>query len=307
MKALAEMDIPGYLQRMVASYFTDRILKYDTETGPEEYKITGGVPQGSVLGPLLWNIMYDGLLRLKMPTAVKFVAYADDVAVVIVGKRLEEISFIFDTPFERIRMYRLSALRVASAFRTVSEDAVCVIAGMLPIKVLSEERRALYQQKGATILKPEELRKQERRNSIQRLQILWDNTTKGRWTYHLIRQVDAWVNRDHGEVNYYLTQMISGHGCFRAYLHRFKHEVSSECSYCSGVSEDAEHVFFACPRFQTSRSNWESTVHEKLRPESLIKVMLSFKAASEATSSLATEILQELRRIERRRAMNKNM
>ena len=174
--------------------------------------------------------------------------------------------------------YRLSALRVASAFRTVSEDAVCIIAGMLSIEVLSEERRALYQQKGATIPKPEELRKQERRNSIQRWQILWDNTTKGRWTYRLIRQVDAWVNRDHGEVNYYLTQMISGHGCFRAYLHRFKHDVSPEYSYCSGVSEDAEHVFFACPRFQASRSNWESTVHEKLRPESLIKVMLSSKA-----------------------------
>ncbi|KMQ81805.1 reverse, partial [Lasius niger] len=30
MEALERMDIPGYLRKMVASYFTDRVLKYDT-------------------------------------------------------------------------------------------------------------------------------------------------------------------------------------------------------------------------------------------------------------------------------------
>ncbi|XP_046681618.1 uncharacterized protein LOC124368376 [Homalodisca vitripennis] len=44
-------------------------------------------------------------------------------------------------------IYRLSALRVSSAFRTVSEEAACVIAGMLPVRVLAEERRALYQRR----------------------------------------------------------------------------------------------------------------------------------------------------------------
>lgn len=36
----------------------------------------------TVLGPTLWNLLYDGLLRTRLPIGVKFLAYADDVALV---------------------------------------------------------------------------------------------------------------------------------------------------------------------------------------------------------------------------------
>ncbi|GBO99081.1 Probable RNA-directed DNA polymerase from transposon X-element [Eumeta japonica] len=49
MQALRGKNVPEYLCRIVASYFTSRVLKYDTKNGPKEYDITVGVPQALFL------------------------------------------------------------------------------------------------------------------------------------------------------------------------------------------------------------------------------------------------------------------
>lgn len=43
--------------------------------------VTCGVPQGSILGPDLWNLLYNSLLDIHLPQEVELVAFADDVAV----------------------------------------------------------------------------------------------------------------------------------------------------------------------------------------------------------------------------------
>ncbi|XP_062542083.1 uncharacterized protein LOC134210074 [Armigeres subalbatus] len=47
--------------------------------------------------------------------------------------------------------------------------------------------------------------------SAFRLMSITDN---GRWTHRLIPNLSTWMNRKHGEVNFHLTQFLSGHGCF---------------------------------------------------------------------------------------------
>ncbi|GBP51463.1 Putative 115 kDa protein in type-1 retrotransposable element R1DM [Eumeta japonica] len=203
-------------------------------------------------------------------------------------------------------IYRMSALRVASAFRTVSEEAVCVISGTLPLRVLAKERRNLYHRKTTTTLSAEELRIEERQKSIARWQRQWDAAEKGRWTHYLIPRIDVWLNRSHGEVNFYLTQMLSGHGCFREYLHRFKHDNSPECPSCPGVIENAKHVFFECPRFYPQRDQLENVLQQSIQPETIVEAMLSSKASWNAINTFATEVLIDLRSIERKRASDNN-
>ncbi|KAH8335102.1 hypothetical protein KR074_007232, partial [Drosophila pseudoananassae] len=71
-------------------YVSDRTIRYETTSGIREHAASCGVPQGSVLGPALWNVMYDGVLRLDLPERTHLVGFADDIAVAAVAKTIQE-------------------------------------------------------------------------------------------------------------------------------------------------------------------------------------------------------------------------
>ncbi|CAB0042922.1 unnamed protein product [Trichogramma brassicae] len=86
LSALEKMGVPPYLRRIIASYFSDRVLEYSTDDSVETYSVTASVPQGSVFGTILWNAMYNKILGLRLPRTVSIVGFADNIALTIVDK-----------------------------------------------------------------------------------------------------------------------------------------------------------------------------------------------------------------------------
>lgn len=204
---------------------------------------------------------------------------------------------------------RLISIRVASAYRTISLEAVCVIAGTMPICITLTEDNKCYEKKRRDCQTTKAIRTQLRDESLKQWQQEWDSTDKGRWTHRLIPNITTWVQRKHGEVNFHLTQFLSGHGCFRKYLHRFGLTVSPFCTTCEREEETAEHVLFDCPRFEQERGELTTVSRAEINAENIISEMCRdeevWKAADNAIAKIMTR-LQNAWRDDQRRQPDEN-
>lgn len=387
--------VSAHLRRIVGSYLTDRWIITQNEEGRERMRVTCGVPQGSVLGPTLWNVLYDGVLRLEMPEGVTLIAYADDLALVAVAKWKEEVKEKIETsiwrvnewmeqeglkiapekteailligrrrmdPLEldvmgariettstikylgvtldrgmtfaphvkevaaraaktasalarlmpnkggprsskrrilgsvthsimlyaspvlrqpmkkaRIRQYyaqvqRRMAVRICSAYRTVSTEAALVIAGIPPIDLLVAERANILEMGGAKC--SGQARKTERESLMEAWQNRWREGTKGSWTRTLIADLQPWVKRTHGELSFHLTQAMTGHGSFGAYLHKIGKAESSACVDCATAEDTAQHTIFECERWREQRGELKEKVGRRVTPDNIVGMML---------------------------------
>lgn len=359
------------LIRIISSYLSDRKLLLETEEGAKLMNINSGVPQGSVIGPTLWNFIYDDILLTEMPTGVTLVGFADDVVMTATSKsellltnlanrgllrvansmdnlslklapekteavlltrrrKLRPITFelrgntitlskavkylgvwldtklnfaehvnqtvakvertttalaklmpniggpraskrkilssvahsqlLYGAPVwhtvvqnqkllkELTRSQRRMTLRICSAYRTVSAEGSCVIAGIPPIELQIEERNERYTGVAKDVAKE---------NLARRWQEKWDNGVHGRWTYRLIPNVQRWIKRPYGEVDYFLTQALTGHGCFSRYLYDRRRSTTFDCPYCND-DDDVEHTLFFCPKWEEARGTYFS-------------------------------------------------
>lgn len=90
-EALRFHTVPLYLQKVIGDYLTGREVMYQAQDGSVHRRLMKcGVPQGSVLGPLLWNIGYDWVLRGTLQRGLHLVCYADDTLVTSRGRTFDE-------------------------------------------------------------------------------------------------------------------------------------------------------------------------------------------------------------------------
>ncbi|CAB0044395.1 unnamed protein product [Trichogramma brassicae] len=208
-------DGPAAPRSTAPCYLSARKLDYDTDDGPESYRVTAGVPQGSVLGLILWerHVRRPFCTSSTSEANVKIVGFAYDIALVTVAKHLWQIENDLSSASSSGRAH-------------ISYDATYVIAGVPPLALLADEHARIYQRLS------EDVKEKERRETLGKWQDRLDWASKGRWTHRLIPNIAEWVERGHGEVNYYLTQLLSGHGYFKSHSQRYDNTLSALCPAC---------------------------------------------------------------------------
>ena len=92
LKNLRDRCCPRNVFEVMVSYFSDRRVVLELGSSSVSKRATRGCPQGSVLGPACWNLMFDDLLRsLEASIGNNFVAYADDLLVLVEGDSRSEL------------------------------------------------------------------------------------------------------------------------------------------------------------------------------------------------------------------------
>lgn len=74
------------LINITRSYLTGRTATLWHGGAKHSVRLTKGCPQGSIYGPLLWNISMEALLNHAMPEYVHIQAYADDIVLSVFGR-----------------------------------------------------------------------------------------------------------------------------------------------------------------------------------------------------------------------------
>lgn len=198
------------------------------------------------------------------------------------------------TRLKMARVQRICALRVISGYRTVSEDAALVLAGLPPVDLLAAERGAVF---GG------EARWDARVRTFDAWQQRWSNSTKGEWTRKLVGQIKPWCERKHGEMSFHLTQLFTGHGCFGAFLKKIGKEATGMCHHCDAEIDDAKHTFFECSAWEDQRSRLVIQLGAPIDPANLVQRMLSNADAWAACVSFAAEIMKMKEAAERVRRL----
>lgn len=111
---------------------------------------------------------------------------------------------------------------------SVTEQCLAIVSGTPPIHLLGRERFDI-----SCGVDHAAARKQLM--AIGKLAKIVGNGHHGKVNIRLTPEVSSWVEHRHREVTFHMSlQVLTGHGCFGAYLQRFNNQETDNCTR-SGV------------------------------------------------------------------------
>lgn len=435
---LSAHQVPSYLHNVLRAYLSDRSIHYPGRYGSVRGRIVErGVPQGSVLGPLLWNITYDAVLKTTLPPGVSVICYADDTLVLCEGEsfdrtvRLAEFGvarvvsrirsiglevashkteaiwfhglrhgaepaetslrvgvtdvrigrsmrylgltldsrWCFEEHFDHLvpRLHRVAgalhgllpnlggpreevrrlyagvvrsialygapvwsdklstcrrrarklnsaqrtiAIRVARGYRTISHEAATVLGRFPPLDILADRDARIYQKiralrqrtENINVETTEEIRRNANRHALRSWQDrLQDPRNQRQQVIEAVSpNLEGWL-RCQGRVTFHLTQVLTGHGCFGAYLHRIGRQETAQCNHCGHDDDSARHTLQECPAWESQRRVLVQSVGPNLRLAAIVHEMVRRRSAWHGMITFCSDVMSAKEDAERAR------
>ncbi|XP_028167217.1 uncharacterized protein LOC114357680 [Ostrinia furnacalis] len=125
----------------------------------------------------------------------------------------------------------------------------------------------------------------------------------GRRTVQALLPVLAeWLRRRHGRLTYRMTQLLTGHGCFGAFLHRIGREEVPGCHHCNLDTVDtAEHTLQECPAWADERAALNICIGNDLSLPVLVHHMTNGEEAWRGVLTFCEAVISQKEAAERER------
>ncbi|XP_043494153.1 uncharacterized protein LOC122519054 [Polistes fuscatus] len=164
-------------------------------------------------------------------------------------------------------LQRRVAIRVCCAYKTVSYYAAMMVAGIIPLDNLAPQLADAYAAvreaddpvfpRTRAVLGAVSKRraiaawKEEEVNLVGAI-----GATGVRVRAAIASRLEEWVGRPFSlETTFHTTQLMTGHGCFPAYLYGIRKADSPRCFHCDAGNDDADHTLIECPAWTNARAS----------------------------------------------------
>lgn len=149
------------------------------------------------------------------------------------------------------------------------------------------------------------LKREARKRTMEEWKVKWRNKVTGKWTRKLIPDPGDWVIKKHHDLDYFVTQALTGHGVFNAFRKCIGKTVSDKCWFHESERDDVEHTMIKCSKWEEERT---ACIRELgFRQGITVKMEEILQKATETGSKwkvfkeFCKQVLKEKARIEKQR------